>query len=392
MLDLVSSVVYVGLTEANLWSERSRLAWSADGRVVVFDSAASNLVTGDTNGAMDVFVYDGDIGSITRVSVSSTGQQGSGINPSVSADGRYVAFLSWSALAPEDTNGLSDIYVHDRLMGITELVSLATDGTVSADGSTVVFTSNASNLVAGDGNMTDVFVADLNLGTIERVSTAFGGGEADNYSQYVAVSADGRIVAFASHATNVVTGDTNGAMDVFVHDRDTGVTERVSVASGGVQGIDASFETALSEDGRFVAFASWAANLTAGDGNGARDVFVHDRVTGLTERASVSFEGQETLWLAGNPSLSADGRFVAFFASTEMTVGPVGAVYVHDRTTQTTRPVSVNPLGALGDGWSGTPTISADGRFIVFTSASTDLIVDDTNGVPDIFIGPNPLW
>src|SRR5437773_218323 len=185
----------------------------------------------------------------------------------------------------------------------TERVSVASGGTaegndtslgsaLSADGRFVAFDSAATDLVAGDTNgATDVFVHDRQTGTTERVSVASDGTQGNNASSYPALSADGRFVAFDSDATNLVAGDTNGATDVFVHDRQTGATERVSVTSGGGtqgNGTSGGFFSfpALSAAGRFVAFQSDATNLVAGDTNGATDVFVHDRQTRTTERAS----------------------------------------------------------------------------------------------------------
>src|SRR5438132_6325767 len=242
------SVASDGTTEGNDASLGSAL--SADGRFVAFDSAATERVAGDTNVASDVLVHDRQTGTTERVSVASDGTQGNGSSgllsfafpPALSADGRFVAFVSFAAnLVAGDTNGATDVFVHDRQTGTTERVSVASDGT------------------QGDGT-----------------------------SSSSALSADGRFVAYHSAATTLVAGDTNGATDVFVHDRQTGTTERVSVASGGTQGNGISAAPALSGDGRFVAFHSTATNLVAGDTNGAPDVFVHDRQAGTTERVSVA--------------------------------------------------------------------------------------------------------
>src|SRR5437773_6921896 len=191
----------------------------------------------------------------------------------------------------------------------TERVRVASGGTegndassgfaLSADGRFVAFQSDATNLVAGDTNgATDVFVHDRQTGMTERVSVASDGTQANNVSSYPALSADGRFVAFQSDATNLVAGDTTGATDVFVHDRQTGTTERVSVASGGgTQGTGNSGGffafPALSADGRLVAFQSDATNLVAGDTNGATDLFGHDRQAGTTERVSVPSGGRQ---------------------------------------------------------------------------------------------------
>src|SRR5881409_3649136 len=294
-------------------------ALSADGRFVAFDSAATDLVAGDTNGVSDVFVHDRQTGTTERVSVASGGAQGNGSSgligfafpPALSADGRFIAFVSFATnLVAGDTNAANDVFVHDRLTGTTERVSVASGGTegndaslgfaLSADGRFVAFESAATDLVAGDTNgVSDVFVHDRQTGRTERVSVASGGAQGNGNSGLIgfafppALSADGRFIAFVSFATNLVAGDTNGATDVFVHDRLTGTTERVSVASGGTEGNDASLGPALSADGRFVAFQSDATNLVAGDTNGATDVFVHDRQTGATERMSVASSGTQ---------------------------------------------------------------------------------------------------
>src|SRR5436190_1935582 len=176
--------------------------------------------------------------------------------------------------------------------------------------------------------------------TTERVSVVSGGTEGNNASLGSALSADGRFVAFDSSATDLVAADTNGVSDVFVHDRQTGTTERVSVASDGAEGNAASVGAALSADGRFVAFHSAATNLVADDTNGTTDVFVHDRQTGMTERVSVASDGTQGNNASSYPALSADGRFVAFDgAASDLVAGDSNGatdVFVHDRPTGTT--------------------------------------------------------
>jgi Tol biopolymer transport system component len=302
---------------------------SANGLVVAFDSAATNLVGGDTNGALDVFVRDRSTGRTERVSVTSRGKQadGSSAGPAVSDDGRFVAFDSAAAnLVPGDTNGRTDVFVRDRLTGATSRVSVAADGTqadnvsfgaaLSADGRLVAFVSDASNLVAQPASGRQVYVKDRVTGGIERVSVSSAGEPAQGFTTPPAISGDGRVVAFAAGASNLVPDDTNGLLDVFAHDRVTGATERVSVDSAGAQAADgSSFLADLDGDGSVVAFASEASNLVAGDTNGVRDAFVHDRVTGATERVSVDSAGGQANAASTDPDISADGSTTAFFSA-----------------------------------------------------------------------------
>ena len=324
-------------------------AISADGRFVAFHSSATNLVANDTNGVDDVFVHDRNTATTTRVSVSSSGAQAnnSSARPALSADGRFVAFSSNATnLVANDTNGRADIFVRDRTNGTTTRVSVTSGGTqatggsssgpaISADGQIVAFSSNATNLVANDTNgLSDVFVHDRTTGTTTRVSVTSGGTQAVGGSSFLGgISGDGRFVAFNSDATNLVANDTNGGGDVFVHDRNTGTTTRVSVSSSGAQGNGVSRDTRISEDGRFVVFQSFATNLVANDTNARSDIFVHDRTTGVTTRASVRSDG-----------------------------------------TQATGGESINPA------------ISGDGRFVVFGSFATNLVANDSNGRHDIFV------
>ncbi|MFZ1413730.1 MAG: hypothetical protein WAS73_04000 [Defluviicoccus sp.] len=385
---------------------------SADGRFVAFWSDAGNLVLGDTNEAWDVFVHDRQTGTTERVSIASGGQQadGNSVDPSISADGRFVAFESDAGnLVPGDTNAPADVFVHDRQTGTTERVSVDSAGnqadgssgdpSISADGRFVAFVSYASNLVPGDTNApADVFVHDRQTGTTERVSVDSAGNQADYRGFYVwsddpSISADGRFVAFTSRAGNLVPGDTNGAWDIFVHDRLTGKTERVSINSAGKQADDSSGGPSISADGRFVAFASWAGNLVQGDTNETDDVFVHDRQTGRTERVSIDSVGKQADGSSYFPSINADGRFVAFFsAATNFVPGDTNEsddVFVHDRQTGTTERVSINSAGEqAGFLRSDPPSISADGRFVAFGSYASNSVPGDTHGVGDIFVAP----
>ena len=362
-----------------------RPSLSADGRYVAFASDATALVAGDTNGRTDVFVRDRQSGVTERVSVDSAGAQGNGPSgdPSISADGRYVAFHSDATdLVVGDTNGRTDVFVHDRETGVTERVSVDSSGvqgngscfepSLAEHGRLVAFWGRADNLVPGDTNaQPDVFVHDRETGATERVSVGSSGAQGNDASTLTEISADGRYVAFASEAGNLVNGDTNGKIDVFLYDRENGTTERVSVDSNGVQGNDTSYWPSVSAHGRYVAFASLASNFVNGDTSGAWDVYVRDRWSRITDHVSDSGGMQ--------PSISADGDLVAFR-------GPSANVFVHDPRYGTTALVSIDPIGAEANLPCEDPAISADGRCVVFSSTATNLVSGDTNGAADVFV------
>ncbi|MGH8879055.1 MAG: hypothetical protein ACRD0P_17230, partial [Stackebrandtia sp.] len=227
-----------------------------------------------------------------------------------------------------------------------------------------------------------------------RVSVASNGRQANRVSMGPAISAGGRYVAFTTASANLVPGDTNGEDDVFVRDRRTGATTRVSVASDGSQGNDRSGfpGPALSADGRYVAFDSYANNLVPSDTNGTLDVFMHDRQTRATSRVSVASDGSQASSFSGGPAVSADGRYVAFISLSENLVsGDTNGttdVFVHDRRTGATSRVSVTSQGSQVNNGSNAfeLAISADGRFVAFTSLASRLVPGDTNGTLDVFV------
>ncbi|EFO80299.1 WD40 domain-containing protein [Oscillochloris trichoides DG-6] len=382
---------------------------SGDGRYVVFGSEASNMVSGDTNGKSDIFVRDLQTAATIRVSVATGNIQANNAssNPAISTDGRFIAFESdASNLVSSDTNRKGDIFVYDRQSVITTRVSVATGGqqgndpsgfgsadffpAISGDGRYVTFVSHSSNLVSGDTNgRPDIFIHDRQTVITERISVATGGAQSNDWSDQSSISADGRYVAFDSGASNLVSGDTNGKSDIFVRDRQTGVTERVSIASDGEQGNNYSDFPAISADGRFVAFISAATNLVSNDTNGKIDVFVYDRQTATTERISVSAIGTQANEDSNYPDISADGRFVTFHSLASSLVGgdtnAVGDVFIRDRQMVSTDIISVAPP-YWGNGVSGFASISADGRFVAFSSEANNLVSGDTNGKMDIFI------
>lgn len=226
---------------------------------------------------------------------------------------------------------------------------------------------------------------------IERVSVDTGGNQADGNSAESSMSPDGRYVAFASLATNLVAGDTNQSSDIFVRDRGVPFTERVSVGSLGQEGNDGSFVPAISARGRYVAFVSSASNFVPGDGPSSHDVFVHDRRSGLTSCASLKANGVPGAGiLLARVAVSIDGRFVAFSSNAQGLVPGVQSsdfqVYVRDMLAGTTERISSTPTGDPGNGFSGRTSMSFDGRYIAFPSTSSDLVPGDTNGFCDVFV------
>jgi len=380
-------------------------AISADGRYVVFASYATNLVPADENSDQDVFVRDRWLGLTTCVSIDSGGAKGNGGShtPSISADGRFVAFVSdASNLVAGDTNGAADVFVRDRVLLTTERVSVGAGGVegdedsltaaISADGRFVVFASQSTNLVQGDTNArSDVFVHDRFGSTTERVSLSSSGEEGDDFSSSPMISADGRFVTFVSTSTNLVDLDANGVLDVFVHDRQTGETERVSVHSDGTEGdADSLGPAPVSADGRYVAFHSAATTLVDGDKNDVRDVFLRDRDLGTTQRVSVGASRTEADDDSGSPSISADGRFVAFDSeASNLVLGDTNDdvdVFLRDRELETTERVSLNSSSDQGNAESFRPSVSDDGRLVAFESDSSNLVLGDTNGWEDVFV------
>jgi len=366
-------------------------SFSADGRFVVFDSSASNLVPGDKNKVPDVFVQDRQTGETTRVSVCADGREGDSMsfNPSISADGRFVAFISAARnFVPVDRSvgWLCRVYVHDRQTGQNTLVSVTAEGadlnvirvrpSISADGRFVAFR-------AGEY----FFVSDLTERTLTCVSgDPDGGGQCGPV-----ISGNGQFVAFCSRSSILVEGDNNGCDDIFVYDRDTGQTTRVSVASDGTQANGASLGfPSISADGRYVTFQSDATNLVPGDDNGLTDIFVHDRQTGETTRVSVGANGEQGNGGALTPNISADGRWLTFNSSaTNLVPGDTNGftdVFVRDLQTGETTRVNVSDDGSEANDRALRPSISGDGRCVGFVSAASNLVFGDTNAVDDVFV------
>jgi Tol biopolymer transport system component len=382
---------------------------SGDGRIVAFETTSA-LVPADTNDETDVYVRDLRADTTRLVSVRSNGALANGDSgyAAISANGRFVTFSSEASnLVKGDTNGVQDVFVHDRSTGRTTRVSVNTRGrqgndhsndqAISASGRYVTFESDATNLVRDDANgYGDVFVHDRETGRTTLVSVRSSGEQGNAPAGGLvpgAISADGSRIVFASEATNLVPGDTNDAQDVFVHDRGTGTTRRVSLNSQEQQGDDRSSIGSISGSGRFVAFTSAATNLVGNDTNAEADIFVRDLAKEKTTQVSIASGGGEASGRSAYPSISADGRYVAFDSMADDLVGndtnDAPDIFVRDRERGTTRRVSLSRTGDEGDSNSEYPLISADGRFVAFQSLATNLVGGDVNARTDIYVrGP----
>lgn len=389
---------------------------SSGGRYVAFMSSASNLVPADSNGAIDLFVRDRQTGSITRESVNSAGVQSAGCNaasgtPSITPDGRYVVFsCSASDLVATDTNGNTDVFIRDRAIGATTLVSFrstnsnscngtSTNPTVTDDGRWVSYLSSCTNATVSDTNgaTTDLFARDTISAVNYIVSVDSSGAQLASATTSGSVAGGGGYFVFAS-AGAFAAGDTNGASDIYLRDFVGMTTARVSLSSGGGDPTGgASTTPLLSADAHFVVFASTATNIVVGDTNGVQDIFLRDILGGTNSRVSVDSSGVQGGALSQYPSVSADGRYVAFQSSATNLVGTdtngLDDVFVRDviggTTTLVTRAVSgAQMTGALSA--TSFPSIAPDGSYVVFASAATNLITNDTNGVADVFAVPYP--
>ena len=385
---------------------------SADGRFVIMESNASNLVPGDTNAATDIFFKDTSNGIITRISTDTAGSQANGASraPAISPDGQYVVFESdASNLVPGDTNGATDVFVKHVWTGALTRVSVSSAGAqangssdrgvISADGQKVTFRSLATNLVSGDTNgFMDVFWHDQAAGTTVRVSTDSTGVQADaassgHYRPFI--SADGRYAAFESDATNLVPGDTNALSDIFVKDTLTGTTARVSTSALGVEANGPSYVASISEDGRYVAFRSMATNLYPLNGPNCNpwncsDVFVKDTQTGTVFMGSSTDAGTPADSASWDPIISADGRYVSFSTDASNleysdTSGNYD-IFVKDIQGGGIELVSKDAAGNEGNSWSIEPFVSYGGGYVTFFSSASNLVPGDTNGVHEVFL------
>lgn len=395
--------------QANNYSGTYGNSISADGRFVAFGSGATNLVPGGSPLQWELFRKDRLTGTTTIVSVDSLGNPGGNGSffPSISANGNVVAFESDSGFGTGDTNGRRDIFAHDCTTGITQLVSVSSAGTqwpdasssaaISGDGNVVAFVK--THLLVGSGRdgggyhaRLDVLVRDRAAGTTVYANVNTAGLVSyvvNSLAPSPSVSFDGHFVAFTSKASDLVANDLNAHYDVFVRDMVAGATVRASLDNAGNEGNGDSLAPSISADGRYVAFTSAATNLVSGDANGHVDVFVRDLVAGTTVLASVSTAGVQADADCLAPKISADGTCVTFH-STATTLAPshgdfVDDVFVRDLVRGTTERAS-EALAGDPNGASTMPSISGNGRFVAFLSFASNLVAGDTNGTYDVFV------
>jgi len=380
-------------------------------RYIEFMSTAANLVAGDTNGIMDPFQHDRQTGETTQIKVRS---EGLSFPPPMDElvlygfiDNDCITFCSKSSkLVAGDTNGCSDVFIYDRHTEVIKRVTVTSTGAegngdsyggyLTQDHRFVFFESYASNLVANDtNNQKDIFCTDLTTGQVTRVNVASDGAQANGDSTDAFATPDGRYLAFESDATNLVPNDTNGSKDIFLRDRQTGTTSRISVASDGTQANGHSWTTGgpspnTSANGQLVVFASDASNLVAGDTNGATDIFYHDMKTGKTALVSVATTGGSANGSSDDPYISQNGRYVVFSSNaSNLVAGDTNGCrdcFMRDLQTGVTTRVSVGSDGKESNAESTQASISDDGRYIVFQSDASSLVANDNNNATDIFV------
>jgi len=429
------TTTFLSSTELQAAITAADIAAAGTAQITVFTPAPG----GGTSNILNFTIAPSAPGTTARVSLAANGAQGNAPSgsPAIDASGRFIAFASLAdTLVTGDSNGVVDVFLRDTCVGAapgctpsTSRVSVGSSGTqgdnqssspaIGADGRFIAFESIAGNLVTGDTNGTaDIFLRDTCFGapagcspSTVRLSVSSAGAEGNGQSLRPAISADGRFIAFESTSDNLVSGDANGVSDIFLRDTCSGAgagcspsTARLSVSSAGAQGAADSFQPTISGTGRFVAFSSFANDLVANDTNGNFDVFLRDTCFSAaagcspsTVRLSVASNGTEGNAESSVPSISGTGRFVAFqsASSTLIATDTNGAFDIFLRDTcfgaaagcsPSTIRVAVSTAGAEGNAQSLRPAIRATGRLIAFQSAADNLVTGDTNGVVDIFV------
>ena len=377
---------------------------SDDGRYVVFESTASNLVANDNNLSSDIFLVDTANGAIERISQTASGLDANGAsnNPAISGNGQYIVFESFASnLVANDSNRVIDIFMYDRVAGAMERISVDSAGvqgnshsfspSVSADGQVVAFYSMSTNLATGDGNRAiDVFVRDRSAGVTDIVSVDSGGNPANMASWQPVVSANGQYVAFSSNATNLVSGDINNAQDVFLYDRMDGSITMISRTADGTPANGLSGYPAISANGEYVVFESDATDLAVNDTNGLTDIFAADIQLSTVTRISTTVEGLDSNAPSYQPRISRDGRFITYYSYASNIVAPdlndVEDVFIYDQVTGIKEILTRTMNGDQSNASSFTAALSADGRYVATSTLASNLDPMDTNDLDDVYL------
>jgi Tol biopolymer transport system component len=397
------------------------LSVTPDGRYLVIGSVASNLVPGDTNGQDDVFRRDLKTGAVIRISDGFKGAEpnNSSAGGDISADGRYVVFESEASnLVKSDDNGRADVFVRDLVKKTTTRISVGlsktsasgggTGPTISANGQRIAFTSWATDLVPDDTNgQSDVFVWNRASGKITRVSVGPNGIQSDlppfpppaytgeRYSDSASISQDGWSVVFRSYARNLVTDDHNGVSDIFSHNLKTHVTSRISLADGGGEAEGGnkglgSYAPSISADGTVLTFASVAGNLVADPPKHQYDWYVRNLTTGVVQQVHKTVNDNAEVTGPNGATVTPDGKYVLWSSNDPKVVAGdtngVADIFLTTLKTGAIRRISVTTHGgqANAGSYGGVPT--AGGKEIFFTSDATNLVAKDTNKARDSFL------
>lgn len=370
---------------------------SNDGRFIAFSSLANNLIADDTNEVEDVFVYDRQACTTSRISETVDGTQNLAVSKllDMSSDGRYLLIRSWLPY-PQDSSYFNT-FLHDTSTGETTPLDSrrVNEATFSHNGRYVVFQTDFDRTIGSD-----LWVLDLqtSLSTFVPLVNPSHPASIVSRSYGAKISDDGRYVFFSSDEDSYVSGDTGLSDDIFVKDRQTGIFTRISVPFDDVQILRPSHGSiAISPDGRIVAFDA-QARYVDGSAPGQYNVYVRDWQEGITTKVSVSSAGALPLeYSSGVTDISADGRYVVFTSEAANLVSGdtnfTSDVFLHDRYTRNTTMLSINANGIQAYGDTSTVKISADGNFVSFTSAASNLVTGDTNNFYDVFVRSiNPLY
>jgi Tol biopolymer transport system component len=385
---------------ANNHSEGAIDGLSNDGRMAAFASLA-RLKPGDDDDFRDIYVYNRSTGNLILVSRRTNGLDvmGAAETPAISGNGRFVAFRHEGPLVGKDDNGFQDIYVRDLEAGKTDVVSVKNNGdigsqsafeqpAISRTGRFVAFATFSQLVGKDDNNVADVYVRDRQRDRTKLASQTTGGEVVtDNGSEFPTISADGNLVAFQSRSDEFIQNDGNSSGDIFLHNFASGTTRRVSVKSNEEEELGENERPSMSADGRLIAFES-GGTLTPIDQNNSIDIYLRNRATGRTTLISVNKDGEYAEHNSKRPSVSPNGRMIGFYSHADDLIPTPPAsefsAYVFDRTRDKMLMVDRKSSGEQGDEDSRVSGMSGDGRVVLITSLS-ELVGGDDNAFNDVY-------